>query len=335
MRRSLRLITWSALILALVAVGAAAWLAWWLRQPLPIPPPAYAFDVRSGASLTSVARELAAAGVVPHEHILIALARWEHEDRNIKAGNYEIPVGTTLPMLLARLTQGDVTLAALTIVEGSTFAELKRALAGDPRVAKTMLDLDDAALMAKLGSGHAQAEGWFFPETYFFSSGASDLALLRRAHRLMVTRLEHAWAKRASDLPLTDPYQALILASIVEKETGRDADRPLVASVFINRLRIGMRLQTDPTVIYGLGARFDGNLRRRDLETDHPFNTYTREGLPPTPIALPGQGALEAVLNPPRTDYLYFVARGDGSSQFSANLADHARAVARYQKGRP
>ncbi len=334
MRHHLRLAGWSVLVLALVAGGIAAGLAWWLQRPLPVPPQGFAFEVRPGATLTSVARELFTAGIVPHERALVALARWKRADRNIKAGNYEIASGTTLPALLDRLTQGDVTLAAITLVEGTTFADVKRALAEHARVAKTVLDLADADLMAKLGATQTAAEGWFFPDTYFFSSGATDLSILRRAHRLMKSRLESAWAQRSPDLPLRDPYEALILASIVEKETGRPADRPLVASVFVNRLRLGMRLQTDPTVIYGLGERFDGNLRKHDLEADGPYNTYTREGLPPTPIALPGQESIDAVLNPPHTDYLYFVSRGDGSSHFSTNLADHARAVARYQKGR-
>jgi UPF0755 protein len=200
-------------------------------------------------------------------------------------------------------------------------------------VRDTVLGLDGAALMQKIGAEATAPEGWFFPDTYFFAAGSTDAALLARAHRLMRARLDAAWAARAPGLPLAGPYEALILASIVEKETGRAADRPLIASVFINRLKLGMRLQTDPTVIYGVGPKFDGNLRRRDLDTDTPYNTYTRAGLPPTPIALPSQGSLDAVVNPPRSDYLYFVARGDGSSQFSTNLADHNRAVAKFQKG--
>ncbi len=184
-----------------------------------------------------------------------------------------------------------------------------------------------------MGLPGSSVEGWFFPDTYFFATGSSDFDVLARAYRLMRSRLDDAWSKRASDLPLKDPYEALILASIVEKETGSAADRPLIASVFVNRLRLGMRLQSDPTVIYGLGARFDGNLRKRDLETDTPYNTYTRDGLPPTPIALPGQASLEAATRPPKTAYLYFVARGDGTSEFSTNLADHNRAVAKFQLG--
>jgi UPF0755 protein len=332
MRRLLRVVLVLVLLALAAGAGGAAIAMWWLGRPLPIGPQGYNFDVRQGTSLRAVARDLAAAGVLPHEYALVALARWRGVDRSIKAGNYDVPEGTTLRRLLDRLTQGDVMMTALTLVEGSTFADLKRALASHPGVSKTVLDLPDAEIMARLGNPQRSAEGWFFPDTYYFSAGATDLALLKRAHTLMHGRLDAAWAQRAPDLPLASPYEALVLASIVEKETGRPEDRPLVASVFINRLRIHMRLQTDPTVIYGLRERFDGNLHKRDLEADTPYNTYTREGLPPTPIAFPGLASIEAVLHPPRTEYLYFVARGDGSSQFSTNLADHARAVAKFQK---
>ena len=320
---------------ALLFVGAAIaiFAMWRIAQPLALPASPFAFDVKPGQTLKSVARELAAANVLPAEWPLVALARWRGVDRTIKAGNYEIEQGVTLPGLLDRLTQGEVTQTSLTIVEGSTFAELRSQLADDPDVAKSVAALPDADLMAKIGAAGAAPEGWFFPDTYYFAVGSSDVALLARAHRLMRERLDAAWARRAPDLPLKDPYEALILASIVEKETGRPADRPLIASVLVNRLKAGMRLQADPTVIYGMGARFDGNLRKRDLETDTPYNTYTRDGLPPTPIALPGQASLDAATNPPPTAYLYFVARGDGASEFSANLADHNRAVAKFQKG--
>jgi UPF0755 protein len=332
MRRPARVVLSAAILLAL-ALGAVAAFAWWsLRQPLPVPAAGYTFDVKPGASLGAVARELSAAGVLADRRLLVALARWRGVDRAIKAGNYELPPGSTLPQLLDRLTEGDVMQTGLTVVEGITFAEYKRALENNPRVRKTVLDLPDRELMTRLGEPSTPPEGWFFPDTYYFAAGASDLSLLRRAHEVMRSRLATAWAKRAPDLPFRTPYEALILASIVEKETGRSADRPLVASVFVNRLRRGMRLQTDPTVIYGLHDRFDGTLHKRDLELDTPYNTYTRDGLPPTPIALPGQASIDAVLNPPNTDYLYFVSRGDGSSQFSTNLGDHARAVAKFQK---
>ena len=334
MSRTLRSIVRVVALLLIVAGAATVAFGWWLSRPLPLPSSPYTFEVRTGVSLKSVAQELVRAGVVPSDLPLVALARLKRVDRSIKAGNYEIAAGVTLPRLLDKLTQGDVTQAALTVVEGSTFAELVAALAGNPAIVKTVPGIPEAELAQKIGVATPSLEGWFFPDTYFFAAGSPDLALLIRAHRLMRQRLDAAWARRAGDSPLKDPYSALILASIVEKETGRAADRPLVASVFINRLRIGMRLQSDPTVIYGLGASFDGNLRKRDLEADTPYNTYTREGLPPTPIALPGQASLDAVVNPPKTDFLYFVSRGDGSSEFSANLSDHTRAVARFQPAR-
>jgi len=320
-------------VLALVAATVAGLVGWWIAQPLRLPVSPFAFDVKSGASLKSVARELAAAGALPMEIPLVVLARLKRADRAIKAGNYEIAEGTTLPQLLDKLTAGDVTQTGLTVVEGATFAELAGALAASPGIVTTVLDLPAAELARRIGVPGPSLEGWFFPDTYFFAAGSSDLALLTRAHRLMRARLDDAWARRASELPLRDPYEALILASIVEKETGRAADRPLIASVFVNRLRLGMRLQSDPTVIYGLGAKFDGNLRKRDLEADTPYNTYTRDGLPPTPIALPGQASLDAVASPPKTSYLYFVSRGDGTSEFSANLAEHNRAVAKFRIG--
>ena len=320
--------------MALVLAAAAGAIGWWLWQPLPLPASPFAFDVKPGATLKSVARELVAAGVLPFELPLVALARVREVDRSIKAGNYEVASGITLPGLLDKLTQGDVTQSALTVVEGSTYAEFAAALKANPAIVPSVAGLSEAELARRLGVPGTSLEGWFFPDTYFFAAGSTDLALLARAHRLMRQRLDAAWSRRAADSPLKDPLAALILASIVEKETARAADRPLIASVFVNRLRLGMRLQTDPTVIYGLGARFDGNLRKRDLEADTPYNTYTRDGLPPTPIALPGQASLDAVVNPPATAFLYFVARGDGTSEFSRNLADHNRAVARFQLGR-
>jgi UPF0755 protein len=329
----LRLLARIAVALVLVVVLGAAALGWWLTQPLRLPSSPYAFTVKPGATLRAIARELAGASVLPGEWPLVALGRIAERDRSIKAGNYEIAEGITLPQLLDRLTQGEVTLVAITIVEGTTFADLKAMLAAHPGVTKTALDLPDAELMRRIGAPGASPEGWFFPETYFFAAGSTDAALLGRAYRLMRSRLDTAWAKRSADVPLKDPYEALILASIIEKETARAADRPLIGSVFANRLRLGMRLQTDPTVIYGMGTAFDGNLRKRDLDADTPYNTYVRPGLPPTPIALPGEASLAAATDPPRTDFLYFVARGDGTSHFSTGLAEHNRAVAKFQLG--
>lgn len=318
-------------LLALALCGSAYW--WATAQPLHVPPAGYALNVKPGATLRSVARDLSAARVLPAAWPLVALARLSRADRTIKAGNYEIVAGTTLAGLMAKLTQGDVTQSSIAIVEGWTVRELKAALRADPNIVKRVIDLPDAEMMRAIGATQAAPEGLFFPDTYFFASGSTDAALLARAYRLMNERLDAAWSARASDLPLANPYEALTLASIVEKETGRAADRPLVAAVFINRLKLGMRLQTDPAVIYGIGEHFDGTLRKSDLERDQAFNTYVRSGLPPTPIALPGQAALDAVLHPAAVPYLYFVARGDGTSEFSTNVADHNRAVAKYQRG--
>ena len=320
-------------LLAVVALTIAGAYFWATRQPLPLPQSPYAFNVKPGATLRSVARELRAAAIIPADWTLVALGRAYGVDRVIKAGNYEISEGITLAALLAKLTQVDVTQSAFTIVEGWNMRDLRAALKANAAIKSTVAELPDTELMPKIGATAALPEGWFFPDTYFFAAGSTDASILTRANRMMQDRLALAWAAREPGLPLATPEQALILASIVEKETGRAADRPLIAAVFINRLRQGMRLQTDPTVIYGLGERFDGNLRRRDLDTDQPFNTYTRDGLPPTPIAMPSQASLDAVLHPPASTYLYFVARGNGSSEFSSNLADHNRAVAKYQKG--
>ena len=320
-------------LLALAAAAAAIGYWWIAVRPLPLPQDPYNFTVRTGVPLRVVAYDLTAAGVLPAHWMLTGLARLRGVDRTIKAGNYEVGYGTTLAGLLAKLTQGDVTQTSFTIVEGWTIRDLRDALRSENAIVKQVADLPDPDLMAKIGASEKQPEGWFFPDTYFFAAGATDVSILVRAHRLMRERLGAAWETRASGLPLSSPYEALILASLVEKETGRAADRPLVASVFVNRLRQGMKLQTDPSVIYGIGEQFDGNLKRRDLDRDQAFNTYTREGLPPTPIAMPGQASLDAVLHPPATPYLYFVSRGDGSSEFSANLAEHNRAVAKYQRG--
>jgi UPF0755 protein len=328
-----RLVRYVAL-LAIVLAGAAGWFGWRAySEPLPLPQTPFEFEVRAGSTLSAVARELGAAGALPQPWALIGLARVRGTDRAIKAGSYEVESGITLPRLLDKLTQGDVTQTSLVIVEGSTFADMKRVLRDNPAIRNTVLDLPDAEILARLGMVPGNPEGRFFPDTYFFAAGSTDVALMSRARRALDARLAAAWEHRAGELPVKSPYEALILASIVEKETGRAADRPLIASVFVNRLRRGMRLQTDPTVIYGMGSAFDGDLRRRDLEADTAYNTYTRDGLPPTPIALPSQASLDAVLHPPATPYLYFVARGDGTSQFSATLAEHNRAVAKFQKG--
>ncbi|WP_374358086.1 endolytic transglycosylase MltG, partial [Chitinimonas sp.] len=235
--------------------------------------------------------------------------------------------------LLAKLTEGDVSSGVITIVEGWNWRQLKAALAKNPDLRHDTANLDDQAIVAALDEGLPTPEGLFFPDTYHFTKQSSELELLKRAHLMMRKKLDIAWEARAADLPLKSPYEALILASIIEKETGKPGDRPMIAAVFNNRLRIGMRLQTDPTVIYGLGERYDGNIHKRDLETDTAYNTYTRAGLTPTPIAMPGEAALQAAVNPANSKALYFVAKGDGSSHFSATLAEHNQAVRRYQLG--
>jgi UPF0755 protein len=315
-----------------VLAAAVAWAS--LARPLPLPSDPYVLDVRPGASIAAIGRTLAADGVIAHPALLSAWARWTGAERQVKAGRYAIVAPIDLRGLVSKLERGEVMTTSITFVEGSTWAEAKARLAADPSISVTLATKADDEIARALGIEAPSLEGRFFPDTYVFAAGSSDRAVLELAHRSLKERLAAAWAKRAPGLPLATPEEALILASIVEKETGRAEDRPAIASVFINRLRIGMRLQTDPTVIYGLGASFDGNLRRRDLEADTPYNTYTRDGLPPTPIALPSQASIDAVLNPPSTPYLYFVARGDGTSAFSSTLAEHNRAVARYQLGR-
>lgn len=311
----------------------AAWLAVWTMSELPLERASMEFSLKAGSSLRSVARQMTQAGVLREPLRFELLARLLGESANVKAGNYEIDGPLTPYALLHKITSGDYTQLAVTIVEGWTFRQIRQVIDQQPELDHRTQLMSDAEIMAQLGSGpDASAEGWFFPETYHITVGESDLRLLRRAYRLMQEHLAREWKERDPGLPLTTPYEALILASIVEKETGRPEDRRMVAGVFINRLKLGMRLQTDPTVIYGLGERFDGNLRKRDLLADHPFNTYTRTGMPPTPIAMPGLASLRATLHPARTDALYFVAKGDGSSHFSRTLDEHERAVSRWQR---
>jgi len=279
----------------------------------------------------------AGVGVTPWQFALIG--RITGRDRNIKAGSYEVGArGETVTawQLLEKLTAGDVTQTEVVIVEGKTFRELRAKLAAHPDLKQESAGISEAELLQRIGATETHAEGRFFPDTYLFAKQSSDLAIYRRAYQAMQKRLATAWEQRDPGVPYKNIEEALIMASIIEKETGTEADRGKVASVFVNRLRIGMRLQTDPTVIYGLGERFDGNLRKVDLLTDTPYNTYTRAGLPPTPISLPGMASIQAALNPPATNYFYFVAtgKGDGSSVFSKTLEEHNRAVNKYQRGR-
>jgi UPF0755 protein len=290
-------------------------------------------SIEPGTSPREVAQAWVAAGVQTDARLLYHWFRWSGQARQIRAGSYEVHAGVTPRALLDKMVRGDQVLEQLRLIEGWNWRQVRAALAVAPHLQPRTAGMSDADVMAALGAPGVAPEGRFFPDTYAYSRGVSDLTVLRRAHEAMNKRLAAAWAQRQPGLPLKSADDALILASIVEKETGAPADRSRVAAVFVNRLRIGMPLQTDPTVIYGLGEAFDGNLRKRDLQTDTPFNTYTRGGLPPTPIAMPGLASLQATLHPAPSRALYFVARGDGSSEFSEDLAAHNRAVNKYQRG--
>lgn len=289
-------------------------------------------EVPLGTSLPGILRVIEQRGVrAGNPWYWRALARELHVAGKLHAGEYALDPGITPVQLLHKLAAGDVVQHRFTIVEGWTFRQLRMALAQAPVLVQSVTTLDDGEIMSRLGAPGALAEGWFLPETYSFVKGMSDLDLLRHAHDDMTKLLDRLWTGHPSDFVLDSPYQLLTLASIVEKETAQPAERPQIAAVFLRRLRMHMLLQTDPAVIYGLGARYDGKIHRRDLDADTPYNTYTRAGLPPTPIALPGKAALEAVMHPADTDALYFVARGDGTHEFSKTLDAHNQAVARYQ----
>lgn len=324
-----------ALISAFVLLAAgAAGLFWYLVQrPLAMPGERVEISIPAGASARAIAQLLREQGVEVNAELFVAIARLTDATKTLRAGRYEISRGMRLADLIEHLRRGDTLKERLTIVEGWTFREMRAALAAQPLLKRDSERMTDVQLLVAVGATDKHPEGLFAPDTYVFDAGSSDLDVLRQAYRAQQARLLRAWAARAPESPLKTPYEALILASIVEKETGHAAERSRVAGVFVNRLRLNMALQTDPTVIYGLGEKFDGNLRRHDLTTDTPYNTYTRSGLPPTPIALPGQASIEAALKPEPTRALYFVARGDGTSQFSDSLAEHNRAVVKYQLG--
>ena len=317
-------------LLAILVVAGGA--AWWLNRPLDLAADPVEVSIEPGTAPREIAQAWVGAGVKASPLLLYEWFRWSGQSRKIRAGSYEIGRGVTPIALLNKMVRGDETLAVVRLIEGWTFRQFRAELAKADSLKPTTANMSDEQIMQAIGAPEVAAEGHFHPDTYAYSKGSSDLAVLKRAYRAMQSRLDAAWAERAPDSPLKSPADALVLASIVEKETGVGADRGRVAGVFANRLRIGMPLQTDPTVIYGLGAAFDGNLRKRDLLADTPFNTYTRAGLPPTPIAMPGKAALLAAVHPEATKALYFVARGDGSSEFSDTLADHNRAVNRYQR---
>jgi UPF0755 protein len=322
------------LLVAAVAAGAAAWWAYrWVDTPLPLKQASVELSIEPGTSAREIAQRWVAAGVDVPADWLFEWFRWSGDARRIRAGSYQIDAQATPRSLLQKMVSGDEQMESVRLIEGWTLRQWREALAKAPHLRASTAQLSDEQLMAAIGAPGVAAEGRFFPDTYRYGRGVSDLTVLKRAHAQMQRKLDAAWASRAPQLPLKDATEALILASIVEKETGRASERGQIASVFVNRLRIGMPLQTDPTVIYGMGEAFDGNLRKRDLQTDTPFNTYMRRGLPPTPIAMPGAASLLAAVQPESSKALYFVARGDGSSAFSETLTEHNRAVNRYQRG--
>lgn len=319
----------------MLLTGAAVSTAWyWTERAVTMDAERISYLVESGSTPRSVARILNKSGVKMNEAAFILLARLTGQDTKIKAGAYEAIQGDTPRALLERMASGDMLQTRIALIEGWSYKRIREALESSPDIRQTLADVDEAELLSRLGSTEKMIEGLLYPDTYVFVPGTSDFDILRRAYTAQMQVLEQAWAQRDADLPLESPYQALILASIVEKETGHSADRARVAGVFVNRLRLKMPLQTDPTVIYGMGDAYQGRIRKVDLQTDTPWNTYTRGGLPPTPIASVGRASLEAVLHPEKHNFLYFVSRGDGTSEFSRNLAAHNRAVAKYILGR-
>nr|WP_215796560.1 endolytic transglycosylase MltG [Paludibacterium paludis] len=317
------------LVLATV-VAAFAWLAFVVLMPVSPPEPSWVITVGPNRTLSQVATSLADKGLVRNRNVMVALARLAGTDRKLKAGIYRFHDGASMLDILRRFAEGRPDEASVTMLEGWNFRQIREALARNADLTHATKGWSEAQVMTAIGASSAEAEGWLFPSTYFFTPGSTDLDIFKRAYQAMDERLAAVWRERDPGLPYASPVDLLKVASLVEKETSLDADRPMVAAVFVNRLRIGMRLQTDPSVIYGMGSAFNGNLTKRDLQRDTPYNTYTRSGLPPTPISMPGKAALAAAAHPAKSRALYFVARGDGSSYFSETLDEHNSAVRRY-----
>jgi UPF0755 protein len=332
MRSLLRILFTLVALAVIAAAGLAWWGRGWLQTPIANLRERTTFEVPRGASMRAIADTLHARGLLDQPQIWIVWSRLTRRDSTLKAGEYELQPGLTPSSLLTLLSSGQVLLHSITFIEGSTFADVRNALVSNDAVRNENANRTDGELMRALGAPNLHPEGQFFPDTYRFARGTSDLELLGIAHRRLQEELQKAWQTRAADLPLASAYEALILASIVEKETALERERAQIAGVFIERLRRGMRLQTDPTVIYGLGVSYDGNIRRTDLSRDTPYNTYTRPGLPPTPIAMPSLESLRAAVQPEVSGALFFVAtgEGDGSHYFSKTLAEHNLAVKRY-----
>lgn len=323
------------LMLVLIAIVAlAGWVIYFAKQPITLPAASQDLVLKHGSSLRGIAQQMVREGVLAEPWTFMLLVRAQGLAGEIKAGNYELHEGMTNYDLFLMITDGITSQRSITFIEGWTFRQMREALNRHEDIRHLSIPMTDEEILRQIGATERVAEGLFFPDSYFFDSGMSDLDILKRAYETMQRKLAKSWETRAPGLPYRTPYDALIMASIVEKETGRASERPMIASVFLNRLKLGMRLQTDPTVIYGMGENFDGNLRKRDLLSDGEYNTYTRAGLPPTPIAMPGIAAIEAALHPAQSKALYFVGKGDGSHAFSATLNEHNRAVHRYQLGK-
>ena len=332
------------LLLMFASIGViVAWLYYFAHHNLPLPAvsakagltdSAFDFTVKPGASLKALSKQLTEQSLLPEPQSFWLLGRLTNQATGIQAGSYRLDTAVTPLELLQKLNDGDVIPVSVTFIEGSTFADMRARLEKTDGVKVMLKGLSNTEVLKRIGATESYPEGLFFPDTYRFATGSTDVELLKTSYQAMKKKLDEAWAMRDKDLPYKTPYDALKMASIIEKETGRAEERPLIGAVFINRLRIPMRLQTDPTVIYGLGESYDGNIRKRDLTTDTPYNTYTRDGLPPTPIAMPGWGSLMAAVKPAASQKLYFVGKGDGTHYFSASLDEHNRAVAKYQLGR-
>ncbi len=328
----MRLIKNLIVLCFLIAASAAGGFYYWSQLAMDMDGAKKEFTIQPGSSVRAAARQIEAAGVPAPAMLFEALARWSGKANRLKAGSYEIESGSTPLALLDKLVRGDFSQASVAIIEGWTFAQMRKLIDAHPNLRHDTSQLSEAELIRKINPELSYAEGMFYPDTYLFAKGSSDLQVYQQAYALQMKKLDEAWQARANGLPYKNKQEALIMASIIEKETGQQAERPLIAAVFVNRLKTGMLLQTDPTVIYGMGAKYQGKIYKKDLLTDTPYNTYTRPGLPPSPIALPGLASITAALNPASSDALYFVARGDGTSHFSTNLSEHNRAVNQYQR---
>lgn len=327
----IRLIKFVFILSFLGALAISTWLFIYAKTSLSLAPHAQEISIKPKSGLKSIANQLVEQGVLNSAWPFVLLAKILGKETYLQAGDYTLNKNITPYQLMLSLNHGKATQGNITFIEGKTFKQMREKLAKNDAIDATITQLSDAQVMQSVGNGEDHAEGLFFPDTFYFDRGTPDKVILKRAYDIMQTKLDGAWQNRAPNLPYKNSYEALIMASIVEKETGKASERPMIAGVFINRLKIGMRLQTDPTVIYGMGDSYNGNIRRKDLLKDTIYNTYTRYGLPPTPIAMPGLASINAALHPESTKSLYFVGKGDGSHAFSATLNEHNRAVAKYQ----